>query len=71
MRRMFTLPLLKTLFSKVVANPNREFTAALNKVEIDGAVYSVGTKVEGNPDEDATTLLEKLKVGDDVFSIPP
>ena len=71
MRRMFTLPLLKTLFSKVIANPNKEFTAALNKVEIDGVVYSVGTKVEGNPVEDATTLLEKLKVGNDVFSIPP
>ena len=57
--------------SDVIANPTGEATDTLEKVSIDGDIYSIeGTTVEANPEGAATAELSKLEVGETIYSIP-
>lgn len=53
----------------VVANPTGEATDALEKVQIDGTIYSL-PDVEANPEAAATVGLTKIGVDGTIYSIP-
>jgi hypothetical protein len=56
----------------VVANPEGEATADLEKLTVGDTTYEIpeGTVVEANPEGEASADLTKLTVGDTTYAIP-